>query len=226
MKKTLIFVVAILLSTSVFSQQTIQSRQVDAFRKVSLTGDLTVELIRADTAGVDIRLNNTTIDKLQWGVKDGQLSVRLRPGTSNGTAEVKIYYTEISELAISRANVSMRQPLQRVMFDVSLDAGATLGGRVEAKDLALKVSGNSAANLTGQVQYFTLTASGNSKVNARELECTDALVQASSSAEVYVWSRERLQLTADSGASIYYRGSPEIFRATTKMMGTVNNIGK
>ena len=64
-----------LMTGSAFGQQTIHSRKVDAFRSIDLAGKLTVELIRSDTTGVDIKLNNTSIEKLQWGVKDGVLSI-------------------------------------------------------------------------------------------------------------------------------------------------------
>lgn len=222
-----ILIGAMLMSVSVFAQQTIHSRNVDAFRKIDLSGSLTVELIRSDTAGVDIKLNNTTIERLEWGVKDGVLTIRLKPGgNSTATGEVKLYYQDFSDLKASKASVSVQGVLDRVMLDVQLQAGATFSGAMDLKDLNLKVGGNSAANLTGTVKYFTLNASGKSKVNAREMEATDATVSAYSAAEVYVSAVERLQILAESGGSVYYKGSPEIFRSVTKMMGTINNIGK
>lgn len=218
----------VLMSVSVFAQQTIHSRNVDAFRKIDLAGNLSVELIRSDTAGVEIKLNNTTIEKLEWGVKDGVLAIRLKPSGSGGTSsgEVKLYYQDFSDLKVAKASVTVQGVLERTMLDVQLQAGATFSGAMDLKDLNLKVSGNSAANLTGAVKYFTLNASGKSKVNAREMEATDASVSAYSTAEVYVWAQERLQVSAESGGSIYYKGAPEIFRSTTKMMGTINNIGQ
>ncbi len=227
MKKLLFLTAALLMSVGAFAQQTINSRNVDPFHKIDLTGDMSVELIRSDTAGVDIRLNATTIDKLAWGVKDGVLSIRLKPGgANNGNAEVKIYYEAIDDLKVSRASVSVRDTLQALMLDVSVQAGGIFGGRIDATDLALKVTGNSASNLTGNVKYFNLAASGKSKVNARDMECTDVHATAATSAEVYVWSQERLQVSADSGGAVYYKGAPSIFRGTTSMMGTINNIGQ
>ena len=63
-------------------------------------------------------------------------------------------------------------------------------------------------------------------MNARPLTCQDVCVEATSGAEVYVKAVERIQIVANTGGAVYYQGEPEIFRSATKMMGTVNNIGK
>ena len=227
MRKFLILIGLVMMHLSASAQQTIHSRKVDAFRTIDLAGKLTVELIRSDTAGVDIKLNNTTIEKLQWGVKDGILSIYLKPGSgSDANGEVKLYYQDFGNLKISQASVVAQDTLNRLMLDVQLLAGATFSGTMDVKDLNLKVTGNSAAHLSGVVKYLTLGASGKSKVDARQLEAIDASVTAASTAEVYVWSQERLEVSAESGGAVYYKGEPEIFRSSTKMMGTVNNIGK
>lgn len=226
-KRVFLIGLALMMSVQLWAQQTIHSRQVDAFRTVDLSGDLTVELIRSDTAGVDIVLSHTTIEKLEWGVKDGTLFMRLKPGSSaNARGEVKLYYRDFNTLKISRSSVKAQDVLSGTMLDIQLSAGATFSGAVHAKDLNLKVNGNSAADISGSVKYFTLNASGKSKVNTRDLETTDANIVASSTAEVYVWAQERLQAVAESGGAVYYKGTPEIFRSTTKMMGTINNIGQ
>ena len=41
-----------------------------------------------------------------------------------------------------------------------------------------------------------------------------------------VCATERLQMTSDTGAAIFYRGEPSIVRSSAKMMGTINSIGQ
>ncbi len=227
MRKFVILIGLVVMHLSAVAQQSIHSRKMDAFRTIDLAGNLHVELIRSDTIGVDILLNNTTIERLQWGVKDGVLSIYLKPGgQSEANGEVKLYYQDFDNLKISQSSVVACDTLNRLMLDVQLQAGATFSGTMDVKDLNLKVTGNSAAHLSGVVKYLTLGASGKSKVDARRLEAIDASVSAASTAEVYVWSQERLQVSAESGGAVYYKGAPEIFRSSTKMMGTVNNIGQ
>ena len=80
--------------------------------------------------------------------------------------------------------------------------------------------------MTGTTKYFTLVTGAKSKVDCRALTAEDVRVEAGSAAEVYVNVTERLQMTADTGAAIFYKGSPEILRSSSKMLGTINNIGQ
>lgn len=227
MKKFIITAVALCLTISNYAQQTINSRQLEAFNKIELTGKLMVQLIQADSTAIDISLTKTELSKIDWGVRNGTLSVRLKPGSSaDGMAEVKIYYKSLNELKLSGSNVAIKDAVNSLVLDIEMVAGATLGAQVNTKDVLLKASGNSSATLSGTTKYLTISAGSKSKVDCRQLETTDAKVDANSAAEVYVSATERLQLLADTGSSIYYRGEPEIFRSATKLLGTINNIGK
>lgn len=211
----------------VMAQQEIKSEGSLAFDKVEFLGNLTAKLIPSDTTRIIIKLTDAEINRLVWNVKDGVLSVRFKPGMNNkGQADVTLYYDSLSQVKVSEANVSIDGVIHGVMFDVDLSAGATLGATVAVKDLYMKVAGNSAAHIEGEVTYYTLFAGAKSKVDTRSMMAQDVRVEAGSGAEVYVGVDERLQLSADMGASIFYKGSPEILRLSSKMMGTINNIGQ
>lgn len=227
MKKIALLFLAMTISWAASAQQSIVSKLLDAFTSVDLSGKLHVELIRADSAYLKVKLNGTNSNRLAWGVKDGTLKIQLRPGgDKDANGEVKIYYTSLSQIKISGASVSIQGTLTQGMIDVNMDAGAIFSADLNVKDIYLKIGGNSVANLTGSAKYSTLLASAKSKVNARQLVSQDVRVEAVSSAEAYVQVVERIQIVANTGGAVYYQGEPEIYRSATKMMGTVNNIGK
>lgn len=227
MKKIALLFLAMTISWAASAQQSIVSKRLDAFTSVDLSGKLHVELIRADSAYLTIKLNGTNSNRLDWGVKDGTLKIQLRPnGNKDANGEVKIYYTSLAQIKILEASVSIQGTLTQGMIDVNMDARAIFSADLNVKDLYLKIGGNSVANLTGSAKYSTLLASAKSKVNARQLVSQDVRVEAVSSAEAYVQVVERIQIVANTGGAVYYQGEPEIYRSATKMMGTVNNIGK
>ena len=212
MKKIALMLLVLTCSLAASAQQSIVSKRLDAFRNIDLSGNLHVELIKADSAHIDVKLNGTNSNRLDWGIKNGTLSVHLRPGGEKGASgDVKIYYDTLSSLKISASNVSVQGTLTQGMIDVDMTAGAIFGADLQLKDICLKITGNSVANLTGSAKYGT---------------CQDVRVEATSGAEVYVKAVERIQIVANTGGAVYYQGEPEIFRSATKMMGTVNNIGK
>lgn len=209
-----------------WAQQEIKSNDSLVFTRVEFVGHLMVKMVQSDTARIEIKLNNMAINRLDWGVKDGNLFVRLKPGsTDKGSADVLLYYRNVSQVKVSGANVIVDGVLSANMVDVDLSAGAVFGADVLTKDLYMKVGGNSVATITGTTKYYTLFAGAKSKADSRLLKAEDVRVEAGSGAEVYVSVIERLQLSADMGASIFYKGSPEILRTSAKMLGTINNIG-
>lgn len=230
MKKMFVTVACALLSLAAFAQQSVKSDEGKplVFSKAEFVGNLTVRMIRSDTARIEIKQSQSESNRLDWGVKDGNLFVKLKPGMNGkaSSAEVVLYYDSLQALKASAANVAVEGPVCCEVLSVDLAAGATLGMDVATTDLYMKVAGNSAANITGTTKYYTLFATSKAKVDSRTLEAMDVRVEAASGAEAYVCATERLQMTSDTGAAIFYRGEPSIVRSSAKMMGTINSIGQ
>ena len=84
MKKIALMLLVLTCSLAASAQQSIVSKRLDAFRNIDLSGNLHVELIKADSAHIDVKLNGTNSNRLDWGIKNGTLSVHLRPGGEKG----------------------------------------------------------------------------------------------------------------------------------------------
>ena len=98
MKKIALMLLVLTCSLAASAQQSIVSKRLDAFRNIDLSGNLHVELIKADSAHIDVKLNGTNSNRLDWGIKNGTLSVHLRPGGEKGASgDVKIYYDIIAQ---------------------------------------------------------------------------------------------------------------------------------
>ena len=230
MKKMFVTVACALLSLAAFAQQSVKSNEGKplVFSKAEFVGNLTVRMIRSDTARIEIKQSQSESNRLDWGVKDGNLFVKLKPGMNGkaSSAEVVLYYDSLQALKASAANVAVEGTVCGEVLSVDLAAGATLGMDVATTDLYMKVAGNSAANITGTTKYYTLFATSKAQVDSRTLEAMDVRVEAASGAEAYVCATERLQMISDTGAAIFYRGAPSIVRSSAKMMGTINSIGQ
>ncbi|MBE5032942.1 GIN domain-containing protein [Gallalistipes aquisgranensis] len=227
MKKIFAAVAAILCSAgAVFAQQTIRSDKVSWFNTVSLTGKLAVELIPSDTNRINIELKDTDITKLEWGVTDSVLTVKLRPGgvSPKGSAVVVIHYRVLDDLRVNGAEVKTQDTLAGGMMSIDLSGGAKLTATVKCQDLDLKLSGNSAAQMDGYAKYFTLRAALRSKADARNLDAQSVTVQAYSNSELYVDAMERLVAETGTGGTVFYTGKPQIVKLSTKMGGNIHDI--
>ncbi len=212
---------------AVTAQEVIKSEQISEFKKLDFAGQLKVTLIKGDATSIEIKINNSTIDKLKWGVNNGVLSIKLKPTPSAvSSAEVTLYYKDINAINVSEATVATQGALKASMLDISASSNASVVCELDVTDLALKASGRSAVKLAGTDKYIDIKASSSAKVDTKELNVMNAEVSASSSAEVYVYSSERINMNAATGGAIYYKGEPMIVRFSTNTMGTVNSIGK
>lgn len=232
MKKIFFLAAMALISTGVFAQQTIKSDNVANFSAVSLSGNLRVELIAADKNEVEVVLHNADITKFKWGVENGTISMSLRPSGEKGRADVKIYYSRpLSDISISGVELSAKETIESDILHLSAGSGAKASLDVSALDLELEATGNSAVQLSGSAKYFTLRATEKSRVNTLKMEAVSVVAETTMSSEVHVNVNERLVANAKTGSTIFYKGSPVVFKdksskMNTNMMGSsVLNIG-
>jgi len=238
MKKLLSILTLCALAATASAQQPVQSPQqtrlrsdaMDKFSKLTLSGKLSVELIPSGRDSITINLIDSELSRFKWNIADNELSASLRPSPGGkGRAEIKIYYAApIVSVVSSGADVLIGQPLKCKLLAMAISGGGKLTAAVECADLELSASGNSAASLTGSTKYLTLRASESSKVNCRYLQSVSAQVDASSNAEVYVWATERAVISASTGATVFYRGNPSIFKTSIPKVNfgaSINSIG-
>lgn len=111
MKKMFVTVACALLSLAAFAQQSVKSDEGKplVFSKAEFVGNLTVRMIRSDTARIEIKQSQSESNRLDWGVKDGNLFVKLKPGMNGkaSSAEVVLYYDSLQALKASAANVAV-----------------------------------------------------------------------------------------------------------------------
>ena len=72
---------------------------------------------------------------------------------------------------------------------------------------------------------ISLVAATKAKADTRALSSVDTRVEAATGAEAYVCASERLEVLSDTGAAVFYKGSPDIMRTSTRTMGTVDCFG-
>ena len=106
MKKMSVPVACALLSLAAFAQQSVKSDEGKplVFSKAEFVGNLTVRMIRSDTARIEIKQSQSESNRLDWGVKDGNLFVKLKPGMNGkaSSAEVVLYYDSLQALAADK----------------------------------------------------------------------------------------------------------------------------
>lgn len=214
MKKTISLIIFLLAAATVSAQQTIKSNPISDFHAIALSGNLNVQLIHADANSIEIELYDSDINKLRWGINDGALSVSLRPTIgAKSRVDVRIYFKgPLNDISVMDARLSATEELVAHTMRLAVSGGANVNAAVNVKDLEVEVTGNSSLLMFGMAKYLTLRATERSRVDVRKLQAVSAEAEASTGAEVYINSSERLVANARTGATIFYMGNPTIFK--------------
>ena len=172
MRKYLLVMAALLAGVAAQAQQTLQSGKTAEFKAVDLSGKLVAKLVRAEEPGFEINLESTDRNRIQWGVTNGTLTVKLRPDAANSqsVAEVTIYYTDLNAIKVNGAEIRTDSTMTAKMLNIDLMSGAKASLALDCKDLNMNITGNSIADLSGSSLYFTLRVVTRSKVDARQMD--------------------------------------------------------
>ena len=228
MKKIFLASIAALLITNALSAQIVKGESISEFATANFMGRVSVELIPSDENKVEITLQDADASRLDWGVRNGTLTIRLKPGSfrssTPGSATAKVYCKSLAAIHLNGAEAITQGAWEGNMLSVDMSSGAKLTAEVSCLDLEIKATGNSIAQFSGTTKYLTLRANMRSKVDARKLRSVNADVSSAAGSEVYVSAEERLVAEAITTATIFYQGKPFILKLTEKLGGNIHSI--
>lgn len=171
---------------------TTEQINITDFTAVSASHGFNVAITQGSTYSVKV----TTDDNLQQYVdvhKSGStLYIGLKPGFGISTTQLKVEVTmpNLINLQLSGGSQATGQNLN-------------LSG-----NLAVDFSGGSRATLTGQAVDLTVTCSGGSNVDLRDLQVQNARVDLSGGSQAKVNASGTLNVNLSGGSQLQYRGNP------------------
>ena len=229
MKRYFTFIVALMCSCWVYAQEPVavnsepikqwtasfKSIDVDAPIKLTLIAisDDQAPYIIYDTKGVVTSKFTVEVDR------DGVLKIRERYDPKRiSVTEVKLYFNNLDDIKISRADAHLEGVLKATMIDVAISNGAQFTARVDVKDIKISISGDSRVEISGSTIYHDADVA-TAKYNAVDLESVSTVVHAEHNAKAKVNASGRLEAKSSTGGKIFYRSQPELLRKEKSLFG-------
>lgn len=151
--------------------------------------------------------------------KSGTLTIHERHDPKrHSITEAKVYYNSLTDINISKADVSICNTIDTELFDIYISNDAHLVAEVDVLDLKVTVAGKSLVILSGEARYHTLEISA-SECDATGLNTMSTVVDASHSAVAKVYAKERLEAKTATGSKVYYTADPQILRSEVTLFG-------
>lgn len=180
---------------------------------IKLSGDESPYIV-FDTKGVYTSKFTAEVDSKTKTLK---ISERNDPKRESVT-EVKVYFRELTDINISRANTKVEGVLSSQLMDIYISNDANFAVEVDVLDLVMFASGKSRVVVTGNTHYQTADIS-TAEYDGSALSSISTVVEASHNATVKVNAVERLQAKTSTGGKILYYSQPVILRSEVTMFG-------
>jgi hypothetical protein len=169
-----------------------EARDLDAFSRISLSGETDVVVTVGDAQGVSIRGDDNLLADVETDVDDDTLEIS-DPSTVDlepkAGITVEITVPELEEVTVSGSG------------DVRVEG---IGSDI----FRAEVSGSGKVEASGEVQRVDAEVSGSGDLELAELASRDAIAEVSGSGSIHLHATESLDASVSGSGDIVYAGDP------------------
>jgi len=221
MKKIQVMLLAMLVSTVLFAQKTIndpnaEPRNLSGFHAIKISNAFTVYISQGNEDGVAISASKAEYKaKIITKVENGILIIRFDDDKKfwkgwNGDKQRLTAYVSIKK--IDRLDVSgacdifFEDGISSEDLNVELSGASDVKGKINAKKLSFNVSGASDATISGNAAELSVDASGASDFKGYELVTNYCTAEASGASSVNITVNKELNAKASGASSVRFKG--------------------
>jgi len=239
MKKTLLslLLLAGLVNTS-FAQKTIndanaEKRTVGSFHGIDVATGIELTLTKGTVEEVAVSASEIEFrDKIVTEVVNGILKIHYETKTGainkrNENKRLKAYvsYKSLDLLHVTTgADVKIDGVLEATKLELKANTGGLLKGEVNIGTLTVDQNTGSKVTLTGKVDKLEAEGDTGSKFMGEDLTTNTCSVEMSTGAGIYISVDKELNVKANTGGYIKYKGNAGIREIKTNTGGTVSKI--
>jgi len=215
---TFIFVLMI-SGTQLLGAQTSQKRNLSAFSEIALKIGANVHLRQGNTQSVEVKGNESTLEKLITEVKDRKLVIRYPTDSwfskwNPGTVDVYVTIPQIDGLTISGSgSIVAEEKIESRILDMTISGSGDIKlTDLNSEKVSATLSGSGNILLSGKKNTLEFKAiiSGSGNVKAIGFPCENVDVKISGSGNCLINSTKNLFVRLAGSGNVIYRGNPLI----------------
>ena len=238
MKNWICCLAAVLFSTIIFSQKTIndpnaQKRTASGFHAIEVSGGIDLYLSQGDEAIAVSAADTKYRDKIITEVKDGVLKIyyeqedrRFNVDFSWRSRKMKAYVSAKTLDALNASggsDIQIEETFKSDQFNLEVSGGSDFHGKVDVKMLSAGASGGSDITISGSAKSIKIDISGGSDFKGSDFVVENCDVEASGGGDVHITVNKELSASASGASDISYKGTGVI---KDKHSSGASSIGK
>lgn len=226
--KTNLFIlsIALLFSSFVHAQET-DTRSLDTFSSIKISGSMDVKLISGDKNEVTVYLHNgTKPTEVITEVNGGKLSIHPKKGVRNVKADIELTYNnKITGVSFSgSSDISCKGAVLADQLSLAGSGSGSFTGEVNVTELKASLSGSGELDLKGKADTFSISVSGSADIDAKEMESKIVSISVSGSGDVDCWATEEINARVSGSGDIRYKGRPEKTKIKVSGSGDISQF--
>jgi len=238
MKKTLLLLLFAGLVITSFAQRAVnddnaEKRTVDSFHGIEVATGIELTLTKGTTEEVAVSASESEFrDKIVTEVRNGIL--RIHYETKSGAINKKnqnkrlrayVSYKSLDLLhVITGAEANVDGVLEATTFELKANTGGQLNAEVNIGTLTVDQNTGSKITLTGKVDKLEAEGDTGSKFMGENLATNTCFVKMSTGAGIHISVEKELNVKADTGGYVKYKGNAGIREIRTNTGGSVSKI--
>jgi len=219
---TSVLTMALLVSTAL-AQTGSETRTLKAFKKVKAYGPVLVILHASDEERAVIKAVGMDAVDVKTEIKGGTLRIKLKGDLfEEKTVRVDLYYKNLDELLVAAgADVQSGKPLVAKDLELHASSGSIMELEFSSGTIDINVSEGAIAELLGGVEFMDSRVSTGGILKAFNLAADNVVVRAYTGGVAKVEATEDLEIHADLGGVVHYRGNPKNFSGNSTLGGII-----
>jgi hypothetical protein len=189
-----------------------QSKKVDSFNSIEISGSISAELIASDEERVEYKITKGDSENLIIKNEGNSLIVKIKnkwSGRSNTSAKIKIYYKSIVDLEVSSGSSVLAVDMIEVdKFDLEVSSGSSCTMTVRSDFADLEVSSGSTLVLDGRSDTADIEVSSGSSLKGMAFVIENVDIEVSSGSTAQLGVTNTLIGGVSSGSTLRYSGEP------------------
>jgi hypothetical protein len=221
MMKKIVFL-SLFLMTMLASAQTTITKKLGEFTTIKVFNGINLELVKSTENKIII--TGQKAEKVTVKNKNNTLKVALKfpETTADGKVRITVYYESILQVIDANEGATVTgKGITQPQVEIKAQEGAFINMVVNVKHLKVKSTSGAVIKLSGVTKNQTVEANLGGMYHGYKLKVSDLnYVRAGSGSKVEVQSGETLDAKVSFGGSIFYKGTPEVFK-DKKVIGGV-----
>jgi hypothetical protein len=195
---------------------TIETRQLEDFSTIAVSGNAEMVLVQGDTPQVVIEADPEVMEHLKVEVKNGHLELGLHWWLGMifiawKPVKYTVTYRQIEALTVSGSVKVRAAHIEAPQFKFVLSGSGTFViEKLTTETLHATISGSGTLDFSGTVRRQDLHISGSAKVEAWALDSQSASVRVSGSGDLMLKVSNDLDVSISGSGSVRYMGSPRV----------------